>query len=88
MGFGGSEGGLTYSKGAQAGLEPATSAAVMRRFEGHIRKGRLATMIECKQCKTAEHPTLADSSVQNIRDFVRNRGVTGEKKGKFLNSYQ
>lgn len=59
---------------------PKEVAAVMRHFGGHIAKGKLATMIECKQCKTAEDPTLVGRSVQNIRDFVRNRG-TKKKKG-------
>ena len=53
----------------------------MRHFKGHIRKRNLVTMIECKQCKTAEHPTLVGRTVQNIRDFVRNHGITMKKKG-------
>ncbi|KAL0973531.1 hypothetical protein UPYG_G00205510 [Umbra pygmaea] len=55
-------------------------AAVLRHFKEHIAKGKLATMIECQQCKSAEHPALASRSVQNIRDFVRNRGITLKKK--------
>ena len=54
----------------------------MRHFKGHIRKRNLVTMIECKQCKTAEHPTLVGRTVQNIRDFVRNLGITMGKKRK------
>ncbi|XP_055082072.1 uncharacterized protein LOC129456738 isoform X1 [Periophthalmus magnuspinnatus] len=60
---------------------PKEVAAIMKHFEEHIRKGKLATMIECEQCKTAEHPTLTDRSLQNIRDFVRNRGITLKRKG-------
>lgn len=49
-------------------------------FFGFIAKSKLATMIECQQRKSAEHPALVNSSHQNIRDFVRNRGVTLKKK--------
>ncbi|XP_055080972.1 uncharacterized protein LOC129456606 [Periophthalmus magnuspinnatus] len=60
---------------------PKEVEAMMRHFEEHIRKGKLATMIECEQCKTTEHPTLTDRSLQNISDFVRNRGITLKRKG-------
>ncbi|XP_062331740.1 uncharacterized protein LOC134032000 isoform X2 [Osmerus eperlanus] len=59
---------------------PMEVAAVMRHFGEHIKKGKLATMIECQQCKKAEDPALAGRSIQNIRDFVRNRGVTLKRK--------
>ncbi|MED6269395.1 hypothetical protein CHARACLAT_032695 [Characodon lateralis] len=59
---------------------PVAVAAVMRHFGKHIKKGKLATMIECQQCKKAEDPALADRSIQNIQDFVRNRGVTLKRK--------
>lgn len=59
---------------------PTEVAAVMRHFRDHIKKGKLATKIECQQCKTAEHPALTSRTVQNIRDFVRNRGVSLKKK--------
>ncbi|KAG8001735.1 hypothetical protein GBF38_010519, partial [Nibea albiflora] len=59
---------------------PKEVAAIMRHFKRHILKGKLATMIECQQCKKAEDPVLASRSVQNIRDFVRNRGVTLKKQ--------
>lgn len=49
-------------------------AAVMRHFREHITKGKLTTMIECQQCKTAEHPALANRSLPNIRD-LRNRCI-------------
>lgn len=58
-------------------------AAVMRHFSEHIAKSKLATMIECQQRKSAEHPALVNRSHQNIRDFVRNRGVTLKKKKAF-----
>lgn len=59
---------------------PTEIAAVMRHFRNHIARGKLATKIECQQCKNAEHPAFASRSVQNIRDFVRNRGLTLKKK--------
>lgn len=48
----------------------------MKHFKAHITNGRLATMGECQQCKDAEDPVLAGRTAQNIRDFVRNRGIT------------
>ncbi|XP_067284389.1 uncharacterized protein [Pseudorasbora parva] len=54
--------------------------AVMKHFEVHISKGRLATMAECVQCKTAEDSVLSERTAQNIRDFVRNRGLILKKK--------
>ncbi|CAI5690130.1 unnamed protein product [Oreochromis niloticus] len=61
---------------------PTEVAAIMKHFGEHIKKGKLATIIECQQCKTAEDPALAGRSIQNIRDFVRNRGVSLKKKRK------
>lgn len=54
--------------------------AVMKYFKAHILKGSLATKAECEQCKTAEDPVLRERTVQNIRDFVRNRGLQFKKK--------
>nr|XP_055075229.1 uncharacterized protein LOC129454679 [Misgurnus anguillicaudatus] len=54
--------------------------AVMKHFKVHISKGHLATKAECEQCKAAEDPVLAERTVQNIRDFVRNRGLMLLKK--------
>ncbi|XP_048830876.1 uncharacterized protein LOC125725220 isoform X8 [Brienomyrus brachyistius] len=54
--------------------------AVLKHFKDHITKGKLATMAECQQCKSAEDPVLAGRTVQNIRDFVRNRGITLKRK--------
>uniref|UniRef100_A0A096LQ63 Uncharacterized protein n=1 Tax=Poecilia formosa TaxID=48698 RepID=A0A096LQ63_POEFO len=59
---------------------PVEVAAVMRHFGEHIKKGQLATMIKCQQCKKAEDLALASRSIQNIRDFVRNRGITLKRK--------
>ncbi|XP_046692024.1 uncharacterized protein LOC124376792 isoform X2 [Silurus meridionalis] len=66
---------------------PTEVSAVMRHFRHHIARGKLATKIECQQCKNAEHPALASRSVQNIRDFVRNRGLTLKKKQSQNNEY-
>nr|XP_055041257.1 uncharacterized protein LOC129428912 isoform X2 [Misgurnus anguillicaudatus]XP_055041258.1 uncharacterized protein LOC129428912 isoform X2 [Misgurnus anguillicaudatus] len=53
--------------------------AVMKHFKVQISKGHLATKAECEQCKTAEDPVLRERTVQNIRDFVRNRGLMLKK---------
>ncbi|KAM9707776.1 uncharacterized protein ACNS7B_000282 isoform 5-T5 [Menidia menidia] len=55
-------------------------AAVMRHFREHIESGKLASFIEIQQCQKAEHPALKNRSLQNIRDFVRNRGVSKKRK--------
>ncbi|XP_051551576.1 uncharacterized protein LOC127439363 [Myxocyprinus asiaticus] len=55
-------------------------AAVIRHFQNHIARGKLTSQIECQQCKNAEHPALASRSVQNIRDILRNRGLTLKKE--------
>ncbi|XP_035863917.1 uncharacterized protein LOC118496400 isoform X2 [Sander lucioperca] len=59
---------------------PKEVAAIMRHFKKHIAKGKLATKIDCQQCKNAEHPDLDRRSLQNIRDFVRNRGIALQKE--------
>lgn len=56
-------------------------SAVMKHFKIHIAKGHLASKLECEQCKRAEHPVLTDRTIQNIRDFVRNRGVMFKRNG-------
>ncbi|KAM9495718.1 uncharacterized protein Hap1MRO34_020027 isoform 2-T3 [Clarias gariepinus] len=53
--------------------------AVMKHFKSHILKGHLATKAECEQCKRAEGPVLKERTIQNIRDFVRTRGVQYKK---------
>ncbi|XP_063343175.1 uncharacterized protein LOC134636870 [Pelmatolapia mariae] len=60
----------------------AEVAAVMRHFKDHINKGKLATKNECSHCKLVEDPMLAGRTVQNIRDFVRNRGLTAKRQKK------
>ncbi|XP_051747472.1 uncharacterized protein LOC127511081 [Ctenopharyngodon idella] len=57
----------------------AEVAAVIRHFKVHIAKGHLATISECLKCKSAEEPVLQNRSAQNIRDFVRNRGVAAKR---------
>nr|XP_023656329.1 uncharacterized protein LOC111838017 isoform X1 [Paramormyrops kingsleyae] len=54
--------------------------AVMRHFKGHVRRGISASVTECKVCKTAEAAILKNRTVQNIRDFVRNRGLSFKKQ--------
>ena len=49
--------------------------AVMRHFSAHISKGNLASKREVEQCKVAEAHVLKQRTTQNIRDFVRNRGI-------------
>ncbi len=58
----------------------AEVTAVMKHFKAHIAEGKLATMTECLQCKTAEDPVLARFRAQNIRDFVRDRGISLKRK--------
>ncbi|XP_076733341.1 uncharacterized protein LOC112431519 [Maylandia zebra] len=60
----------------------AEVAAVMRHLKDHINEGKLATKNECSHCKLVEDPVLAGRTVQNIRDFVRNRGLTAKRQKK------
>lgn len=60
----------------------AEIAAVMRHFRDHICKGKLATKNECSPCKLVEDPVLAQRTVQNIRDFVRNRGTAAKRQSQ------
>ncbi|XP_028985935.1 uncharacterized protein LOC114843500 [Betta splendens] len=60
----------------------AEVTAVMRHFKDHVLEGRRATKNECCQCKRAEAPVLDERTVQNIRDFVRNRGVSVKRKSQ------
>lgn len=57
----------------------AELSAVMRHFKAHISKGHLASLRECELCKKCE-PVLQNRTLQNIRDFVRNRGLTLKRK--------
>ncbi|KAJ8379773.1 hypothetical protein SKAU_G00005510 [Synaphobranchus kaupii] len=58
----------------------AELSAVMRHFKGHIIKGHLARVKECESCLKAEAPILNTRTTWNIRDFVRNRGVSYRKR--------
>lgn len=60
----------------------AEVSAVMRHFQDHIRQGKLVTKSECSHCKAAEGSVLARRTIQNIRDFVRNRGLTAKRKSQ------
>ncbi|XP_034542860.1 uncharacterized protein LOC117815322 isoform X2 [Notolabrus celidotus] len=57
----------------------AEVAAVMRHFHDHVREGKLATKDECTHCKLVEAPILAQRTMQNIQDFVLNRGVAAKR---------
>lgn len=67
-------------KGQKVCWSTAEVTAVMKHFKSHITKGKLATLSECQQCKTAEDPILARRTAQNIRDFVRNQGISLKRK--------
>ncbi|XP_047189259.1 uncharacterized protein LOC118313196 isoform X2 [Scophthalmus maximus] len=62
----------------------AEVAAVMRYFSKQIKEGKLATKAECSHCKEVEGPVLAERTVQNIRDFVRNRGRAAKRQQQKL----
>ncbi|XP_056455353.1 uncharacterized protein LOC130389549 isoform X2 [Gadus chalcogrammus] len=49
--------------------------AVMKHLRPFVENGVTATSGQCLQCKEKEHPILETRSIQNIRDFVRNRGL-------------
>ncbi|XP_034056095.1 uncharacterized protein LOC117535690 isoform X1 [Gymnodraco acuticeps] len=57
-------------------------AAVMRHFKLYIAKGHLATKSECQHCKLVEGKVLDERTVQNIRDFVRNRGIARKRQSQ------
>ncbi|XP_049323407.1 uncharacterized protein LOC125782687 [Astyanax mexicanus] len=65
-----------YVKQPWSSLE---TKAVMKHFGQHIKKGKLATLTECEACKEAENPILEKRTLQNIRDFVRNRGISHKR---------
>ncbi|XP_026108933.1 uncharacterized protein LOC113081109 [Carassius auratus] len=67
-------------RGQKVSWSNAEVTALIKHFKGHIAKGKLATLTECQQCKTAEDPVLMRRSAQNIRDFVRNRGISLKRK--------
>lgn len=49
--------------------------AVMKHFKKHIFSGRLASVLESRRCQLLE-PVLNGRSIQKIRDFVRNAGLS------------
>ena len=49
--------------------------AVMKHLRPFVENGVTATSGQCLQCKEKEHPILETRSIQNIQDFVRNRGL-------------
>ncbi|KAI4793452.1 hypothetical protein KUCAC02_032708 [Chaenocephalus aceratus] len=57
-------------------------AAVMRHFKLFIAQGHLATKSECQHCKMVEGKVLDERTVQNIRDFVRNRGIARKRQSQ------
>ncbi|KAK1904877.1 Cyanuric acid amidohydrolase [Dissostichus eleginoides] len=57
-------------------------AAVMRHFKLHIAKRNLATKSECHHCKLVEGKVLDERTVQNVRDFVRNRGIARKRQSQ------
>ncbi|XP_059907777.1 uncharacterized protein LOC132457539 isoform X2 [Gadus macrocephalus] len=57
----------------------AEENAVMRHFKSHVIKGNLASKQECSLCKECE-PALKKRTIQNIRDFVRNKGLTFKRR--------
>lgn len=54
----------------------------MRHFKDHICEGRLATKNESSHCKLVEGSVLAQRTVQNMHDFVRNRGISAKKQSQ------
>lgn len=54
--------------------------AIMRHFKKHIYYGRLATIKECRRCQMMEQPVLNGRTIQKIRDFVRNAGISFMRK--------
>ncbi|XP_070408956.1 uncharacterized protein [Nothobranchius furzeri] len=67
-------------RGPKKPWSTAEVVAVMRHFKNHISKGKLASKTECSHCKLVEGPVLANRTVQNIRDFVRNRGIAAKRQ--------
>ncbi|XP_033970389.1 uncharacterized protein LOC117469991 isoform X2 [Trematomus bernacchii] len=57
-------------------------AAVMRHFKLYIDKGHRATKSECQHCKLVEGKVLDERTVQNVRDFVRNRGIARKRQSQ------
>ncbi|KAI7806122.1 hypothetical protein IRJ41_000533 [Triplophysa rosa] len=62
---------------------PSEIKSAMKFFGEHIKKGKLATLPECEACKKAEHPVLDSRTIQNIRDYVRNKGIAHKRQTCF-----
>ncbi|XP_063049487.1 uncharacterized protein LOC134443885 isoform X2 [Engraulis encrasicolus] len=56
------------------------TSAVMRHMGHLIKNGLLATKAQCLACKQKEPALLDRRTAQNIRDFVRNKGLTFKKQ--------
>ncbi|KAK0136275.1 hypothetical protein N1851_027825 [Merluccius polli] len=56
--------------------------AVMKHLRPFVENGVTATSGQCLQCKEKEHPILETRSIQNIRDFVRKRGLAWHSNAK------
>ncbi|KAK9977305.1 hypothetical protein ABG768_019126, partial [Culter alburnus] len=54
--------------------------AVMKHMRPFIENSVTVTNEQCLKCKEKEQPILETRSIQNIRDFVRNRGLAFKKR--------
>ncbi|TNN32299.1 hypothetical protein EYF80_057542 [Liparis tanakae] len=82
--FGDSGKDVESRRGTKKAWSKAEVAAVMRHFKCHIQKGHLATTKECSHCKLVEGPVLEQRTIQNVRDFVRNRGTAEKRQSQKL----
>ncbi|XP_026800057.3 uncharacterized protein LOC113545103 isoform X3 [Pangasianodon hypophthalmus] len=62
--------------------------AIMKHFKKHIYYGRLATVKESRRCQMLEQPVLNGRTIQKIRDFVRNAGISFKKKMAAKNGWK
>ncbi|KAK3563219.1 hypothetical protein QTP86_018275 [Hemibagrus guttatus] len=60
--------------------------AIMKHFKKQIYHGRLATVMEARRCRMLEQPVLDGRTIQKIRDFVRNSGISFKRKMAAKNS--
>lgn len=54
--------------------------AIMKHFKKHLYYGRLASVPEARRCQMLEQPVLNGRTIQNIKDFVRNAGISLRRK--------
>ncbi|XP_066531427.1 uncharacterized protein [Hoplias malabaricus] len=54
----------------------AERAAIMKHFKKQIYYGNPASRSECRRCQLLEQPVLNNRSIQMMRDFVRNAGIS------------